>query len=247
MSELRWILLAGGLLLIVGVYAWGMHRGRRASGRKAATGGSATATADVPASRAAARIEPEVRIDEEIEDPTIPLPTLDLDAVEALGDEAVPVVRREPRIEAEAPAEPPQKIVALRITAMPATPFEGARIHEAIAAVDLRFGRHRIFHRLDASGRSVFSLASLEEPGTLDPATMEGTTFRGLAMFAVLPGPWPAARMLDDLLATARALATRLGGQLQDERGRPLTVQRSGELREEAAGFERGQIRTAVR
>ena len=41
-----------------------------------------------------------------------------------------------------------------------------------------------------------------------------------------LPGPLPAARAFDELLDTARALAHRLGGQLQDERGAPL--QRSG-------------------
>jgi cell division protein ZipA len=143
--------------------------------------------------------------------------------------------------------EPPQKILTLRIAAMPATPFDGTRLREAIATLGLVFGRYRIFHRLDASGRSVFSLASLQEPGTFDPEAMEGATFRGLAMFAVLPGPWPAARTLDDLLATARALATRLGGQLQDERGSPLTVQRVGELRRDAAEFERSRLRAAVR
>jgi cell division protein ZipA len=240
------------------------------------------------------RLEPEVSIDEEIEDPTIPLPTLNLDSAESLEDEEVSAARREPRFEprlepeisasrrsvtvrferpsttsppaptpqvepaAEArtaartdtrdtPPAPTQKIVALRIAAMPAAPFEGARLREAIEALGFEFGRYRIFHRLDASGRSVFSLASLKEPGTLDPEAMEGATFHGLAMFAVLPGPWPAARTLDDLLATARALATRLGGQLQDERGSPLTVQRVGELRKEAAEFERSRVQAAVR
>jgi cell division protein ZipA len=231
-----------------------------------------------------------VRIDEEIEDPTIPLPTLSLDTAESLEDAEVTIARREPRLEPERPVsprsdaarfdrpssvaaptpppkvepevdaraaaqtdtrdtspEPPQKIVTLRIAAMPATPFDGARLREAIATLGLVFGRYRIFHRLDASGRSVFSLASLQEPGTFDPEAMEGATFRGLAMFAVLPGPWPAARTLDDVLATARALATRLGGQLQDERGSPLTVQRVGDLRRDAAEFERSRLQAAAR
>ena len=40
---------------------------------------------------------------------------------------------------------------------------------------------------------------------------------------------------------TARALAATLGGQLQDERGGPLTLQRIGHLREEVAEFERAR------
>jgi cell division protein ZipA len=83
------------------------------------------------------------------------------------------------------------------------------------------------------------SLASLKEPGTFDPDRMTGMEFRGVALFTVMPGPLPALRAFDELVVTARALATTLGGQLQDERGAPLTVQRLTRLREEVTEFER--------
>jgi cell division protein ZipA len=87
----------------------------------------------------------------------------------------------------------------------------------------------------------VVSLASLKEPGTFDPAAMPGAQFRGIALFAVMPGPLPGVRAFDELIVTARALAATLGGQLQDERGAPLSLARIGHLREEAAEFERAR------
>jgi hypothetical protein len=63
-----------------------------------------------------------------------------------------------------------------------------------LAAERLEFGRYQVFHRLHADGEPVFSLASIKEPGTFDPATMDGVSYRGVAMFAVLPGPLPPAQ-----------------------------------------------------
>jgi cell division protein ZipA len=85
------------------------------------------------------------------------------------------------------------------------------------------------------------SLAGLKEPGTFDPDAMPGAQFRGVALFAVMPGPLPGLRAFDELVVTARALAATLGGQLQDERGAPLSLHRLGDLREEVAEFERAR------
>ena len=70
---------------------------------------------------------------------------------------------------------------------------------------------------------------------------MSDTQFRGVALFAVMPGPLPGLRAFDELVVTARALAATLGGQLQDERGGPLTLQRIAHLRDEVAEFERAR------
>jgi FtsZ-interacting cell division protein ZipA len=56
-----------------------------------------------------------------------------------------------------------------------------------------------------------------------------------------MPGPLPGLRAFDELIVTARALAATLGGQLQDERGGPLTLARIGQLREDVAEFERAR------
>ena len=146
--------------------------------------------------------------------------------------------RPEPRPGPTSP-RPPQKIVAIRVMAAHPTRFDGAVLREVVTAARFTHGRYDIFHRLGADGRPIMSLASLLEPGTFDPARMDSAAYPGIAVFTVMPGPLPASRAFDELLDTARALAHRLGGQLQDDRGAPLSVQRVFKLREEVVAFER--------
>ncbi len=151
---------------------------------------------------------------------------------------AEPGMRAEPRPAAAAPRAP-QKIVAIRVTAAHPARFDGAVLREVVTAARFTHGRYDIFHRLDAEGRPIMSLASLLEPGTFDPATMDSAAYPGVAIFTVMPGPLPVVRAFDELLDAARGLAARLGGQLQDDRGAPLSVQRVFQLREEVVAFER--------
>lgn len=132
-----------------------------------------------------------------------------------------------------------QRIVAIRVTAPSPSRFEGLLLQETLAAEGFEFGRYQVFHRLDKTGRPVVSLASLREPGTFDPATMAGAAYAGVALFSVLPGPVPAQQAFEELLAVGRSFAGRLGGNLQDERGAPLSVQRVAQLREEMTGLDR--------
>jgi cell division protein ZipA len=134
-----------------------------------------------------------------------------------------------------------QRIIALRVTAPSPSRFEGSLLRDAIVAEGFEFGRYQIFHRLDPVGRPVISLASLREPGTFDPATMAGAAYAGVALFSVLPGPLPAQQAFEELLAVVRSLAGRLGGNVQDDRGAPLSVQRISQLREEMLAFDRGR------
>ena len=290
MSELRWILLGVGLLLIAGIWLAGV-RGRR---RSAATEPARAVVFEPPpptehleAPRAETlRAEPALRADEPRLEPSV-----DFDAPTALGDEELrevdlgePLpptgpqgpVRREPTLgqrltthyiaarpsgpepgaepasrpdDVEEPADEDdsedavaaraQRIVAVRVTAPAPSRFEGSLLQESLAAEGFEFGRYQIFHRLDPRGRPVISLASLREPGTFDPATMAGAAYAGVALFAVLPGPLPAQQAFEELLGAGRALAGRLGGNLQDERGGPLSVNRISLLREEMLAFDR--------
>jgi cell division protein ZipA len=131
-----------------------------------------------------------------------------------------------------------QRIVAIRVTAPSPSRFEGSLLQEAIAAEGFEFGRYQVFHRLDKTGQPVISLASLREPGTFDPATMAGAAYAGVALFSVLPGPLPARQAFEELLVVGRSLAGRLGGNLQDERGTPLSLQRVAQLREEMTNLD---------
>jgi cell division protein ZipA len=285
MNELRWILLIAGLLLIAGIYAWGLRARRRAAAPAQERIVRVEPARTVPVVAEPAANEPEGPVEETLRDaPERPGSDdseefADFDA-EPAPSRATGTARREPRIEpafdaryepvtstqrieprlepepapsAEpvrverpAAAEPSykpsqQKIVALRVVAPPGAQFAGDRLLDALQSDGFTFGRYQIFHRLDDAGRPLVSLASLKEPGTFDPDKMPGVQFRGVALFAVMPGALPGLRAFDELIVTARALATTLGGQMQDERGAPLSLHRLGQLREEVAEFERAR------
>jgi cell division protein ZipA len=294
MNELRWILLVAGLLLVAGIYAWGVRTRRRAAApehervtrvepaRKVAVVPESDdddeprddeAPIDVHGSRdeedleaepalrsengrprREPRLEPRIdaSLDEELEPPTIRLEPR-IESRSAPRAEPRPEPRVEPKVEASvddrraSPSKEPerkpaaQKIVAVRVVAAAGAHFAGTRLLDALTADGFTFGRYQIFHRLDDAGRPLVSLASLKEPGTFDPEAMPGAQFRGIALFTVMPGPLSGVRAFDELIVTARALAATLGGQLQDERGSPLSLARIGHLREEVAEFERAR------
>jgi cell division protein ZipA len=102
----------------------------------------------------------------------------------------------------------------------------------------LAYGRYQVFHRRHSDGRTLFCAASLVEPGTFDLARMPEEQFRGLTLFAVLPGPAEPLQTLDALIQTAGELAETLRGVVQDSKGVPLSQQRAEALREDVARFQ---------
>lgn len=130
-----------------------------------------------------------------------------------------------------------QRIVALRLVAS-GDAFDGAQLRDALAAEGLSFGPYSIFHREREDGKSLLYVASMMEPGSFDFDRMDDSTFPGVSLFGVVPGPLDAPATFDLVLAVGRGLAERLKGQLQDEQGSTLTAQRILNLREELVHFE---------
>lgn len=131
---------------------------------------------------------------------------------------------------AAAPAGRPTKLVAFYIAEHEGTNILGPRIHDALRSRGLKFGAKRIYHRT-IHGQTIFSVASLTKPGTLDPAESAGFSTPGLSVFLQLPAPLPALMAFEDMLATARSLAGDLNAELFDtERQALLTPEREREL-----------------
>lgn len=147
-----------------------------------------------------------------------------------------------PPLVVEWPAETERHIIALRVVA-DAERFSGRMLRLALAAEGFRLGTLDIFHRPDDLGRAVLSAASLTRPGTFDLDSMDAQRYAGLNLFAVLPGPLPAAEAFEMLLAAAENLNERLQGVVEDEHGEPLTPEGIESLREALAaraGWEGG-------
>ena len=133
-----------------------------------------------------------------------------------------------------------QKIFTLRLVSRDLQGFGGAQVFRVLRDEDLRYGKFEIFHRLykNSDDDFVFSVASLTEPGSFDLDTLENTRLRGLSFFMVLPGPQDGGGAFTDMLATARRVAERLNGALQDQTGSTLSAQRAGTLRDEVIQYQ---------
>ena len=131
-----------------------------------------------------------------------------------------------------------QKIVALRVCAPDAARWPGKRLMTALELQGLAYGRYNVYHRKHVDGRTMFCVASLVEPGTFDLTRMPEEEYRGVTLFAVLPGPAEPLQTLDALIRTARSLGESLAGEVQDADGVPLSAQRAAALRDEVARFQ---------
>ena len=264
-AELRWILLVLSMVLLGGICWWGARRSRQAAGNaqlrespfephgadpRAAQPANAAPAAEVPV------------LEEAIDDlPTDPkrggwgVPPLEPLSIRTGGFDEVPVLdypmmATQPMmaVPPAAPAAAPapqapndskqQMIVTVRVCATGETRWPGAALMSALEENGLAFGRYQVYHRRHADGRSLFCAASLVEPGTFDLAGMADDEFRGVSLFAVLPGPIDALQTVEELLTAARGLAEKLSGMVQDAKGMPMSPQRSAALRAEVARFQ---------
>ena len=101
----------------------------------------------------------------------------------------------------------------MRVVAAPAARFDGAQLLEALRGRGLRrsAATRSSIACTTTAGRSSASRACASRARSTSER-WPTTTIRGVALFAVLPGPLPAADAFDELIFTARALAAHLGG-----------------------------------
>ena len=180
--------------------------------------------------------------------PPVPMPAASLAPAPAPASTPAPPQAQRPsaessdRLAAATPQVPNtsqmQRIVTVRVCAVGTARWSGAALMAALEVHGLAYGRYQVYHRKHSDGRSIFCVASLIEPGTFDIARMAEEEYRGVSLFAVLPGPLEPLQTVDSLLATARDLARELLGTVQDSNGMPFSPQRAAALREDVARFE---------
>ncbi len=142
----------------------------------------------------------------------------------------------------ERPQPIEQKIVTLRLVARGEEHFSGEQVVLALRRLGLKHGKFGIFHRVDGPDDQdiVFSVASLVEPGSFDLTNLRQQRLPGVSMFMVLPGPKDGPEAFDEMMQTARALADTLEGELLDEAGSTMSIQRERFLREEIIQYQHG-------
>jgi cell division protein ZipA len=133
------------------------------------------------------------------------------------------------------------KIVTVRLMAKDKDSFPAEKLILLFRELGLQHGEFGIFHRMPDSdpGRAYFSVANLVEPGSFDLTKLKSDAYPGVSLFMVLPvAGVEGVSIFDDMLQTARTLAQRMDGELLDEQGSRLSVQRERYMREEVISFD---------
>ena len=213
MDGLRWLLLLFGVVVIAGVYIYSRRE------------------RDKPA-------------EESIDSPRV-APTLG-DEPSELEDDASHPAAEEAAVEEEeaSSTEAPQKIVTLRLVAKRGAAFPGDDLILSLRGIGMRHGKFGIFHQYDGNddSRTIFSAASLVEPGSFDLANIKEQEIPGISLFLVLPGPIDSVDALDRMMTAARAVAQTLDAELLDESGSTLSIQRERYMREEVIQFQHSNM-----
>ena len=248
---LRLILLALGILVLLGIYFWGRTRGKK--GRRAEAGEgrltrdnepvfSSLSPEDMEEMRTESEASIPPRMETELEQlgeivsddhsegaadkgsgsaPDLPSPAF------GVQEDLFPVSEHgaradQPDLRADAL---PVKILQINVVAGTGR-FNGRDILTVGGEIGLQPGEMQILHRYAPGSRRVlFSMANLLEPGSFPLDAMEEFSTPGLTLFARLPGPSDGTRVYADMLDAARRLAKSLGGGLQDETHSDLTKQ----------------------
>jgi len=210
MDGLRWLLLLCGVLVIAGVYFYSRRE---------------RANADSVAENDSKSVFPPK------ESPVEPfIGSADADEDSAGAVDAAP-----------RPANPTrQKIVTLRVVARHKGAFRGDELILSLRGVGMRSGKFGIYHRYDGNdeNRTIFSAASLVEPGSFDLANIKEQAIPGISIFLVLPGPIDGTEAFDLMMQAARAIAKTMDGELLDESGCTLSIHRERYMREEIIPFQ---------
>ena len=145
----------------------------------------------------------------------------------------------------ELPADP-HKVITVRLMARDESGFSAEQLILALREAGLRHGRFGIFHRVqdEDSSEPDFSVASLVEPGSFDLTRIKNDYYPGVSIFMSLPGPREGVDIFDEMLETSRTLARKMDGDLRDEHGSTLSVQRERYIREEVIQFEHQGLRS---
>jgi cell division protein ZipA len=225
MDGLRWLLLLCGALVIAGVYVYSRKERKRAPDKPS----------DIKGQRVAPTLGPE------------PDPDKVEFADESCIDEADSEIEAESSTDDEPVISAPrarQKIVTLRLVARDRSAFQGDELILSLRGIDMRHGKFGIFHRYDGTDedKTVFSAASLVEPGSFDLKNIKDQQIPGISLFLVLPGPLDGAEAFDMMMESARALAQKVNGELLDESGSTLSIQRERYMREEIIKFQHSNL-----
>ncbi|NAW61827.1 cell division protein ZipA [Vibrio sp. V31_P5A7T61] len=142
----------------------------------------------------------------------------------------------------EAPEEEPEmQVIVLNVHCAGAEPFVGSKLFDSFQQNGLLYGELDIYHRhadLSGTGKVLFSVANMLQPGTLkhdDPAEF---TTKGISFFMTLPCYGDAEQNFKLMLKTAQQIADDMGANVLDDARNLMTPNRLAEYRKQIQQFK---------
>ncbi|MGL6261010.1 cell division protein ZipA [Vibrio sp. WXL103] len=155
---------------------------------------------------------------------------------------SVEQVKETPVSDEQSEPEDELEVIVLNVhTANDQAPFVGTKLFDSMQQNGLLYGEMDIFHRhadLSGTGRVLFSVANMMQPGTLkhdDPAQF---STKGISFFMTLPCFGDAEQNFKLMLKTAQQIADDLGGEVQDDSRKLMTPMRLDHYRKQIQAFK---------
>jgi len=203
-------------------------------------------TPDTPAEQTYPEKATVAEKEQEIELEVPSFSTKSLDEVEEIAPvvtESVieePVSEPEPEVEQEVPLE----VIVLNVHCAGDESFVGTKLFDSMQQNGLIYGEMDIFHRhadLSGTGKVLFSVANMMQPGTLkhdDPAEF---TTKGISFFMTMPCFGDAEQNFKLMLKTAQQIADDLGANVLDDARNLMTPNRLDSYRAQIQQFKAAQ------
>lgn len=150
------------------------------------------------------------------------------------------VQEEEPISEPEPTPEPEMEVIVLNVHCAGDAPFVGSTLFDSMQQNGLLYGEMDIYHRhadLSGTGKVLFSVANMMQPGTLAHDDPETFTTKGISFFMTLPCYGEADQNFKLMLKTAQQIADDLGGNVLDEKRNLMTPNRIAAYRQQVRDF----------
>lgn len=115
------------------------------------------------------------------------------------------------------------EIIQVSIVARAEEGFNGVDLVNAFQVAGLEYGTLKIFERLDANRLVDFGVANLVSPGTFPDKNLASFYCPGIVFFMQPAELDDAAAVFEDYMETIELLAKELDGEILDHQRRPLT------------------------
>lgn len=121
------------------------------------------------------------------------------------------------------PREAVPAIIQFSLIAKAEEGFNGIDLVNAFGIVGLEYGNLKIYERLDANRLVDYGVACMVEPGTFPDSNVESFFCPGLVFFMQPAALDDAQAIFDDYIETIQLLAIELDGLILDHHRQPLT------------------------